>query len=180
VYDNNTFFSAMLVGDPMGVDMSWTNSPTSYSYQWEDCVGSDCTPISGATASTYTLTSNDVGQDVAVDVTASNGSGASTPVLSTPAAFIDSSLTPVISGSATVGSTLTVPSLVPAPISGGGQWEDCDASGSSCNPISGTSGATSYTVQSSDSGQTIVYAVYAGEGGVSILSEASAPTAVVP
>ena len=38
---------------------TWTGSPTSYAYQWRDCdtSGDNCTNITGATSSTYTLTS---------------------------------------------------------------------------------------------------------------------------
>ncbi|MGZ4311138.1 MAG: hypothetical protein ACXVR1_03425, partial [Solirubrobacteraceae bacterium] len=61
---------------------SWTNSPTSYSYQWQDCNGSgaSCTDITGATGRTYTLSSGDVGHRVHSVVTATNGGGsASSP-----------------------------------------------------------------------------------------------------
>ena len=59
---------------------SWSNAPSSYSYQWEDCVQSrptalQCAPISGATSGSYTLQSSDVNNTVAVRVTASNASG---------------------------------------------------------------------------------------------------------
>ncbi len=60
---------------------SWSNSPTSYTYQWQDCTSaSSCSNISGATSSTYTLQSTDVGKTVDVVVTATNagGSGSAT------------------------------------------------------------------------------------------------------
>ena len=60
---------------------SWSNSPTSYAYQWQDCTsGSSCSNIGGATSSTYTLASTDVGKTIDVDVTATNagGSGSAT------------------------------------------------------------------------------------------------------
>ncbi len=56
---------------------SWSGSvPMAYSYQWQDCngTGADCTPIPGATATTYTLASSDVGSTVEVAVAASNTS----------------------------------------------------------------------------------------------------------
>ncbi|HTW43619.1 MAG TPA: hypothetical protein VMD79_15035, partial [Solirubrobacteraceae bacterium] len=61
----------------------WTGSPSSYAYQWEDCStsGEACTSISKATASTYKLTSSDVGHTIRVIVTATNGGG-STPATS--------------------------------------------------------------------------------------------------
>jgi hypothetical protein len=60
---------------------SWSNSPTSYAYQWQDCSSaSSCSNIGGATASSYTLQSSDVGKMIDVVVTASNagGSGSAT------------------------------------------------------------------------------------------------------
>jgi hypothetical protein len=53
---------------------TWSNSPTAYSYQWYR----ESTPISGATASTYTVTAADVDHTLDVSVTASNSAGTST------------------------------------------------------------------------------------------------------
>lgn len=53
---------------------TWTNSPTSYTYQWQDCSGT-CTNISGATSSTYTVQATDEGDSIDVIVTASNLGG---------------------------------------------------------------------------------------------------------
>ena len=41
---------------------TWSNNPTSYAYQWEDCdsAGENCSAISGATNSTYVPVSSDV------------------------------------------------------------------------------------------------------------------------
>jgi len=38
---------------------SWSNSPSGYTYPWQDCErdGLNCSPIPKATAQTYTLTS---------------------------------------------------------------------------------------------------------------------------
>ena len=56
---------------------SWSNSPTSYAYQWQDCnaEGKGCTNDAGAVSPTYQLTSADVGSAVRVVVTATNTSG---------------------------------------------------------------------------------------------------------
>lgn len=56
---------------------SWTNTPTSYSYQWSRAAtsGGSYSNISGATSSTYTLVAADVGQYLKSTVTATNGSG---------------------------------------------------------------------------------------------------------
>jgi hypothetical protein len=56
---------------------TWSNSPTSYAYQWQDCdsSGASCANVSGATSSSYTLTSGDAGHTVQAVVTASNAGG---------------------------------------------------------------------------------------------------------
>jgi hypothetical protein len=58
---------------------SWSNSPTSFAYQWRDCDGSggSCVDITGATSSSYVLAAGDVGSTVLVAVTASNAGGSS-------------------------------------------------------------------------------------------------------
>ena len=56
---------------------SWTNSPTSFTYQWQDCDGSgnSCTNIAGATGQAYTLAASDVGHRIVVVETATNSTG---------------------------------------------------------------------------------------------------------
>ncbi|HET7449750.1 MAG TPA: invasin domain 3-containing protein, partial [Gaiellaceae bacterium] len=56
---------------------TWSNSPTSYAYQWVRCdsAGANCTAIAGATASTYVLTSSDSGSTIRVQVTGVNALG---------------------------------------------------------------------------------------------------------
>jgi hypothetical protein len=83
----------------------WSGSPTSYAYQWQDCdtSGEACSNLSGATNSSYTLGSGDVGRTVRVVVTAGNAGG-STSVVSGQVGVV----TAVSSG---VGCTVTVSSL---------------------------------------------------------------------
>ncbi len=60
---------------------SWSGSPQpSFTYQWQRCAGTGggCTPIGGATSTTYTLSSVDVAHTVLAVVTAKNSSGTST------------------------------------------------------------------------------------------------------
>jgi hypothetical protein len=61
---------------------TWSATPSSFTYQWQRCnsAGASCNPISGATSSTYTVSSSDNGSTlrVAVTATASGGSGTST------------------------------------------------------------------------------------------------------
>lgn len=79
---------------------TWSNSPTGYSYQWQDCnsSGGSCANISGATGSSYTLTGSDVGNTVRVEVTASNPGGSLTKA---------SAVTAVVTSSSTTTTTTT-------------------------------------------------------------------------
>src|SRR5262249_7209330 len=63
---------------------SWTGSPTSFAYAWKDCDsgGGNCSPIGGATLSTYQLGAGDVGHTIVATVTASNAAGPSSPAAS--------------------------------------------------------------------------------------------------
>jgi hypothetical protein len=61
---------------------SWDYVPSAYTYQWQSCTGSTtdvsaatCTNIAGASAATYTTTTNDVGKGLRVLVTARNLNG---------------------------------------------------------------------------------------------------------
>ncbi len=58
---------------------TWTNSPTSYEYQWERCnaTGGECTSIEGATKATYTPLEADVEHTLVAKVTATNAGGSS-------------------------------------------------------------------------------------------------------
>jgi Concanavalin A-like lectin/glucanases superfamily len=97
---------------------SWTGNPTSYSKQWRRCDsgGANCADISGATDSSYTLSTADVDSTIRVAVTATNAGG------STSAA---SRGTGVVAGS---GASLTYKQSVVAdnPV---GFWRLSEASG---------------------------------------------------
>jgi hypothetical protein len=84
----------------------WTGSPTSYSYQWERCgfLGPPCLPITGATGSSYTPTSVDVGHQVRVREGAFNGSGSGYEV-SARVGPVASNVPSISSFSPTSGST---------------------------------------------------------------------------
>ena len=63
---------------------SWTSSPLSWAYQWKrgSTSGGSYSNIVSATDRTYVLTDTDIGQYIKVSVTATNGIGASSAVLS--------------------------------------------------------------------------------------------------
>ena len=166
---------------------SWSGSPASYLYVWEDCSssGASCTDISNASATTYTLTSTDVGHTIRSVVTASNAGGANSAssaqtaavTSATPAAPTNTAV-PAISGTAQQGQTLTASSgsWSGSPTSYGYQWQDCSSS-TSCTNISGAT-SSSYTLQSSDVGKTVDVVVTATNAGGS-KSATSAQTAAV-
>jgi FG-GAP repeat len=64
--------------------LTWSNTPTSVSYQWEDCDsnGQNCQPITGATSKTYTLAASDIGDRIVVEESATNAGGTSAPATS--------------------------------------------------------------------------------------------------
>jgi hypothetical protein len=68
---------------------SWTNSPTSYTYQWQRCDVDvvSCGPITGATGKTYGVRNADVGFRLRVEVVAKNANGSGS-ALSAPSGFV--------------------------------------------------------------------------------------------
>ncbi|MEY3561804.1 MAG: hypothetical protein RL068_956 [Actinomycetota bacterium] len=67
------------VGDVLSANVTCSNSPTSYSYQWQVSAASTTgfTDIPGATNSTFTLTGNEVGFYVRLSATGTNQDGTS-------------------------------------------------------------------------------------------------------
>jgi lysophospholipase L1-like esterase len=90
---------------------SWTNSPTSYSYQWQSCdsAGANCVAIAGATASSYLVQAGDVGHTLRSTVVASNAAGSSSPASSAATSVVTSSGSTKQFGNTSVGSTWVSP-----------------------------------------------------------------------
>jgi hypothetical protein len=167
---------------------SWSRKPTSYAYQWQRCnaSGSGCSSLAGATATTYVLTSLDVGSTMRVVVTARNSSGtgtatsAATAVVQPPPTPPSNTSSPTIAGTAQDGQTLTASPGTwtgTQPISFTYQWQRCDSGGTSCNSIAGAT-STTYTLASADVGGTIAVVVTASNAGGQVSASAS-PTAVI-
>ncbi|HWY90270.1 MAG TPA: hypothetical protein VNY31_06315, partial [Solirubrobacteraceae bacterium] len=175
---------------------SWTGSPSSYAYQWQDCdtAGENCAGINGATSTSHTLTAGDVEHTLRVVVTATNAGG-STPAISAATATVASApppppppppppaptntVLPAIAGTTTEGQTLTAAagSWTGSPTGYAYQWQDCNASGEGCSNVNGAT-ATGYTLSSSDVGHTLRVVVTANNAGGSTPAT-SAQTATV-
>jgi hypothetical protein len=142
---------------------TWSNTPTSFTYQWQRCAsdGTACGDITGATKSTYTLVAGDVGHTVRVAVTGTNADGKATAD-SEPSDVVASkngppnTVKPSVSGSAVVGDTLSVSngSWTPTPTSFARQWQRCASDGTGCLNIAGATGQT-YGVRSADVGHRL-------------------------
>lgn len=73
-----TVSGTLVVGQSLTASKgTWTEAPTSYAYQWEKCnsEGLACSNITGATAETYLLVSEDIGKTLTVEVKATNAFG---------------------------------------------------------------------------------------------------------
>ncbi len=161
---------------------TWSGSPTSYVYQWQDCnsSGEGCSAISGATASSRVLTSSDVGHTLRVVVTAMNAGGSGEVTSTTTATVVADPLPPpaaptntalpTVSGSPVEGQTLSVGTGTGtgtwsgSPTSYAYQWQDCNTSGSGCSAISGATGSA-YTLGAGDVGHTVRVIVEATNAG---------------
>jgi hypothetical protein len=169
----------------------WSESPTSFSYEWQRCDsgGAKCAPIAGASNSTYKVTSADVGATLRVAVTASNSAGASgavssaqTPVVPTPPPMAPpSNITPPeVSGTAAVGHTLSASTGTwsESPTKYTYEWQRCDSAGANCGLIAGATNST-YALASGDAGFTVRVAVTASNSLGPSTPASSAPSAVV-
>jgi hypothetical protein len=141
---------------------TWSNSPTSYTYQWQRCTSStSCTDIANATGQSYVVHQADGGNQLRADVTATNADGQSTahsnltatvPATGAPV----NTVRPSITGNAIVGDTLTADNgtWTNSPSSFRYQWWQCDRFGGACVEVPGATGKT-YGVRFSDVSGTL-------------------------
>jgi hypothetical protein len=175
---------------------TWSGStPLTYSYQWQRCDGSgaNCVDIAGATSSTRTLKTSDVGATLVVRVTADNsslvggGSSAATSAATPVVVALQPSNTapPTVAGTARDRAVLTgSPGTWTGsqPITYSYQWRRCDESGANCSDIAGAIALT-YTLTSADVGATIRFqetadnTTLAGGAAVATSSAQTAPVA---
>ncbi len=171
--------------DPM--NPRWVSATPTYGYQWQRC-GVSCSDITGATSSTYTPVTADVGSKLRVGVSAAVGHGTSgltyspqtgTAVTQLPVA-VNTAL-PQISGTAQVGQVLTAsPGIWTSTTTPtyAYQWRQCNAAGS-CTDIPGATSPT-YTLAAGDGGSTIRVTVVATNAGGPSAPATSLPTAPLP
>src|SRR3954451_11295011 len=129
---------------------TWTGTPApTFAYQWQRCkVSGSCTNISGATNTTYTLTSTDAAKQLRSRVIAKNSAGSKT-VFSARTATVTSATKPVnttapaISGTAVDGGQLSSTTGAwsgTAPINYTRQWQRC--SSTTCTAIANAASST--------------------------------------
>jgi hypothetical protein len=134
---------------------TWSNSPTSFTYQWLRCNGggNSCAPVANGSQKTYTLVGADAGNTMRVRVTATNADGSSSAqsaqteavVPATSSAAPKNTDRPIISGTPRVGQTLTAGegSWSGNPTSYTYQWQRCDADNIvACSDVVGATGKT--------------------------------------
>jgi hypothetical protein len=166
-------------------DGTWTNSPTSFAYQWLRCNGggNNCAEVANGTQKSYTLVGADSGNTMRVRVTATNADGSNAVQSAQTAAVAAATSTaapkntapPTISGTAKVGQQLTADpgSWSGNPTSFAYQWQRCDADVATCSNLVGATGKT-YVVQTAELGYRLRVMVTAKNAKGS----ATAPSAI--
>jgi hypothetical protein len=174
---------------------TWSNSPTSYAYQWLRCNGggNSCASVANGTSKTYTLVGADAGHTMKVRVTATNADGSSSAESSqtdqvapaTSSAAPKNSAVPTITGTARVGQTLTASegSWTGNPTSYAYQWQRCDADIVACTNVAGASAKT-YLLRTADLGYRLRVRVTAtnpkgSASAISTLTAIVAPTVTI-
>ena len=152
---------------------TWSGGNLTYAFRWVRCGvggglpdGSDCVSISGATGSTYVLTSADVGFRMRVRVTATNPDGSRTAAANPTATVVGPPVLmspPNVRGVVLVGSVVTAePGIWTGrqPITFAYRWLRCNSAGGDCLEIAGGTGRT-YRVTSVDVGRKLRFNVTA-------------------
>ena len=127
-------------------------SGATVTYQWLKCntVNGDYEIIPGATFNSYTVTAADMGKYFKVRVTgAGNYTGTATSEYKGPVAPGEITAIGLISGTTSVGQTLTVGTLTPFGATASYQWQRSNGTGPFTDIVGGT--ASSYTLTGNDS-----------------------------
>ncbi len=171
---------------------TWSNSPTSYTYQWESCSGTTCTAVGTVNSTTYVVASTDVGKTIEVKVAAVNTGGTSAAATSAATAVVvpptpTEISAPSITGTAVQGDVLTEHhgTWTNSPTSYTYQWLRCDSTGANCTAIAGATAQT-YTLTAADVGGQLIVGEVASNGAISgtaysaLSSVILSPALVVP
>jgi hypothetical protein len=170
---------------------TWTNSPTSFAYQWLRCNGGGnaCVNVANGTQKTYTLVGADAGRTMRVRVTATNADGSNSAQSEQTAAVTPASTTagprntsaPTISGTAKVGQVLTAleGSWTGNPSGYSYQWQRCDVDVASCTNVVGATAKT-YAVRLADLGYRLRVAVTARNAKGSATANSAITPVVAP
>jgi hypothetical protein len=169
---------------------TWSNSPTSFAYQWLRCNGggNSCVSVSNGTQKTYTLVGADAGHTIRVRVTATNADGSTSAeseqtdavAPATSSAAPKNTDRPIISGTPRVGQMLTADegSWSGNPTSYAFQWQRCDADNIvSCVNVTGATAKT-YLLHTADLGYRLRVRVTA-RNAKGATTATSATTAVI-
>jgi hypothetical protein len=142
---------------------TWSNTPTSFAYQWVRCNagGNSCVNVANGTQRTYTLVGADSANTMRVRVTATNADGSASAESAQTAAVAPATSStaprntapPTITGIPRVGQELTAEdgTWTANPTSFAYQWQRCDADVATCTNVVGANGKT-YGVRLADLG----------------------------
>ncbi len=182
-------YSAPHVGQDLTLSpATWNSLPgdpvVTRIYQWQRCSGA-CTDIAGATGTSYTVTTADLGQTLVVAETAftsAGSTGSATSVATNPVETnlpVVGAVTPLISGAAQVGADLSLnpgqwSSWDGATVTTTATWYRCDTP----TTVLATDTLT-YTVTDADVGSTLCASVVATSVHGSAPPLAAPPTAAV-
>lgn len=168
---------------------TWNGStPITFAYSWRRCnpVGdpATCVQIPGATSSTYTPTTQDIGFSIRVWITGTNVAGSDVAITNHTFPVVDKQhFSPSVATAPTIAGTLTVGRQLTAdigtyqgdlPIKTSFVWERCDATGADCHVIPNAKKVV-YFATDADVGYTLLVSVTATNAyGKSVVT--SAPT----
>lgn len=156
---------------------TWSGSPT-YTYQWQRAAtsGGSYSNISGATSSTYTLVSADVGQYLKVNVTATNAGG-SASALSAASSQIgkatQSSLSLSLSASSKNYPYAQLLTFTPSGGSGTGTTTYSIFSGGTASNCALSSDTATVTLSASSIGTCLIQATKAADSNYNSISSSS-------
>ena len=168
--DTPTISGTPQVGEKLGLSKTATTDVDAHtvtlSYQWK----ADGVDISGATSATYTLTANESAQLITCSITADDGNGGTTVIMTAGVTVANSAPTfnapPTISGTATVEETLSLTSTATSDANGDSvtlsyQWQadGLDISGA-------TSASLVLTADETGKSVTAIITADDGNGGI--------------